>query len=198
LLSDQNRAFAAFAIAFVVMIVEFVAGFYAKSMALVSDACHMLIHAFAYGIVVWALLSSPRNERKEACAALVNGIILLSMVVYIFFSASYRFFHPENVSWKTIMIVAPIGLFVNFLQFAALRHGDRKNVGIKSAIAHVIGDMLVSVGVIFGGIVIYFTKWSKFDSIVAFCVGFVILKYGIEVVRDSLKVLKRLKYKTPT
>jgi cobalt-zinc-cadmium efflux system protein len=174
------------------MAIEFLAGFLARSISLVSDAGHMFVDAFALGcaFVAACICAANKKSRSETYAALINGIVLGLMAVFILKSSLNRFFHPVEIKYQLMIIVAAIGFLVNLLQFLIMRKGNIENINIRGAFLHIISDGLSSVGVIIGGIVIYFTGWYKIDSVLGFIIGIAIFRYGFRLIRDSIKILK--------
>ena len=190
--SDKNRLLAALILCLSMMTIEFLAGFLAKSISLVSDAGHMLVDAFALGCAFAAacIYAANKKSRSETYAALINGIVLGLMAVFILGSSFNRFLHPVEIKYQLMIIVAAIGFLVNLLQFLIMRKGNIENINIRGAFLHIISDGLSSMGVIIGGIVIYFTSWYKIDSVLGFIIGIAIFRYGFCLIRDSIKILK--------
>lgn len=174
------------------MTIEFLAGFLAKSISLVSDAGHMFIDAFALAcaFVAACMCIANKKNRSEIYVALINGIVLGLMAVFILKSSFNRFFNPVEIKYQLMIIVATIGFLVNLLQFLIIRKGNIDNINIKGAFLHIISDGLSSIGVIGGGIIIYFTSWYKIDSVLGFIIGIAIFRYGFCLILDSIKLLK--------
>ncbi len=188
---DKNRLLAAFLICVGMMIVEFAAGIISKSVALTSDALHMMVDASALGCSFWAAKVVHKHKKAEVCAALVNGIFLITMSVFLLNSASHRFICPVAIQCGLMIVAAALGFLANIIQFLILRYGDRENINIRGAILHVVSDALSSVSVIAGGIVIYFTNWYIIDSILGCVIGLAVFRYGIILTRDSINLLRK-------
>lgn len=178
-------------------VVEVVAGFWSNSLALISDAGHMVTDSTALGLALLAQVISKRPPsakhsfgfgRAEALAAFVNGLVMLAVIFWIGFEAVQRFFKPVAVQGGTVFIVAAIGLFVNLIVAWVLSH-DKQNLNIKAALVHVMGDLLGSVAAIMAGAVIYFTGWFPIDPLLSIFVSLLILKSTVSVLRQSYHFL---------
>ncbi|ENH95691.1 cation (Co/Zn/Cd) efflux transporter [Gracilibacillus halophilus YIM-C55.5] len=181
------------------MIVEIIGGLMTNSLALLSDAGHMFSDAFALGLSLFAFklsekASNPQKtfgyKRFEILAAFINGITLLAISIYIFYEAYQRFLEPPNVSPMMIWI-AVTGLIVNIVvAFILMYSGDTEdNLNMRSALLHVFGDLLGSVGAIIAGILILLFGWNFADPIASVIVAVLILMSGYRVTRDSFHVL---------
>jgi cobalt-zinc-cadmium efflux system protein len=182
----------------VVMIAEFVGGLLANSLALLSDAAHMLadVLALLLSIVAFKFSSKPPTNRTtfgfyrlEIFAAQINGGVLVFLSLFIFYEAYQRLMQPEPVKSLLMMIVAGIGLLANAASALALHKSSRKNLNIKAAFLHIMGDLFSSAGVIIGAIVIYVTGWFAVDPILSVMIGLIILKGAYSVVKETAGVL---------
>ncbi|OGP84570.1 MAG: hypothetical protein A2Z08_03910 [Deltaproteobacteria bacterium RBG_16_54_11] len=203
---DQGRAIGGFqkpllialAITLVVMIAEFVGGLLANSLALLSDAGHMLadVLALLLSIVAFRVSSRPPTNkttfgfyRLEIFAAQINGATLVFLALFIFYEAYHRVLQPEPVKSVLMMTVAVVGLVANIASARVLHASSKKNLNVKAAFLHIVGDLLSSIGVIVGGIVIFFTKWFIVDPILSLMIGLIILKGAYSVVKETAAVL---------
>lgn len=177
--------------------VEVAFGFLSNSLALISDAGHMVTDAAALGLALLAQLIAKRPPtaknsfgfgRAEALAAFVNGLIMLAVVGWIVFEAIQRLSHPESVQGAAVMMVASIGLTINIIVAWVLSH-DKESLNTKAALVHVMGDLLGSVAAIISGAVIYYTGWMKIDPILSIFVSLLILKSTIGVLTSSYHFL---------
>ena len=182
----------------VIMVAEVVGGILSNSLALLSDAGHMLTDALALGLSLFAMnlarrpATSTRTygyHRAEIMAALVNGTILILVSVYIFLQAYQRFFETPPVKSPLMLIVAVIGLVANLIGMFLLRRSSRRSINIKAAFWHIIGDTMSSVGVIIAGVIIFFTGWYIADPILAVVIGVVILWGAVRIVKASVDIL---------
>lgn len=197
--TDNKRVlFWSFIAIFTFMIVEVIGGILTNSLALLSDAGHMLSDAAALGLSLFAFKIGERQvthdktygyKRFEIIAAFINGATLIIISLYITYEAVQRFTDPPHVS-ASMMIVAFIGLVVNIVVAWILMRGDSdENLNIKSALTHVLGDLMGSIGAIIAGILIYFFNWNIADPIASILVAVLILITGIRIAKDSLHVL---------
>ena len=177
---------------------ELIAGFMTNSLALLSDAGHMLsdIGALSLSLFAFRMAQRPATlqstygyHRIEILAALFNGLMLWLIVGIIFAAAYGRFFHPPVVDSQGMMIVAVVGLLVNLAAAAILHGGHRHNLNLRGAFLHVISDAVGSVGAIIAGLVMMTTGWYLADPLISFFIGVLILFSSWSLVRDSLSVL---------
>lgn len=180
------------------MIVEVVGGIMTNSLALLSDAGHMLSDAAALALSYVALSIGQRDvtgkktfgyRRFEIFAALINGLTLIALSLYIFYEAIQRFSEPPAVASKGMLIVATLGLLVNIVAAYILQRGDNENLNVKSAFLHVLGDILGSVGAITAALLILFFGWNLADPIASMIVAVLIIISGYHVTRDSFNIL---------
>ena len=182
----------------VIMAVEVVGGLLSHSLALLSDAGHMLTDILALGLGLFAINLARRPatatrtygfHRAEIMAALANGTVLILVSVFIFYEAYHRFYALPTVKSPLMIGVAVVGLVANAISVMLLRRGSKGSINVRAAFWHVIGDTLSSVGVIIAGIIIYFTGFSIADPILAVVIGFVILWGAVGIVRESTNIL---------
>ena len=181
-----------------IFIVEIIGGFLTNSLALLSDAGHILGDLFALGLS-WAALwvsTFPPNERKtygyhrtEVLAALVNATLLVFISLLIFHQAIKRLSHPQPVKSIPMLLVALFGLGINLLVLSILKKGSGVNLNVKSAFFHVWGDMLASVGVILGGVIITLSGYRIVDPLISLFIGGIIFKGAYSVGKESLDIL---------
>jgi cobalt-zinc-cadmium efflux system protein len=196
----KNRSALVFALAItvVIMAVEVVGGLLSGSLALLSDAGHMLTDAGALGLALFALYFSrkPATDertygfyRLEVLSALLNGALLILIAGFIFFEAFQRFFHPRQVDGVLMLAVAAVGLLANLLAAAVLSRGSRENINVKGALFHVLSDAFSSCGVLVGGLVIIFRGYLLIDPIIGAVIGILILRGAFELVTESVDIL---------
>lgn len=181
------------------MIVEVIGGILTNSLALLSDAGHMLSDAAALGLSLFAMKLGERKatlsktygyKRFEIIAAALNGLTLILISIYIFFEAYQRFLNPPEVQSLGMLTISVIGLIVNIIAAWILMRGDKdENLNVRSAFLHVLGDMLGSVGAITAALLIYFFNWGMADPIASIAVAILITISGWRVTKDSFHVL---------
>lgn len=180
------------------MVVEFVGGFWSGSLALVSDAGHMLTDVLAIGLSLFAIkfASTPANGKKtygfyrlEILAALANGVTLILLSGYIFFEAWQRFRAPAEIKSTMMIAVALVGLAVNVAGFLILRASSKHNLNVRGAFLHIVGDLLSSVAVVIGGVIIRLTGWTMIDPALGVLIALVILKGAYDLIKESVDIL---------
>lgn len=192
------------AISFVIitlyMIVEASGGFLTNSLALLADAGHMLSDSISLGIALLAFKLGEKvadygktygYKRFEILAAVLNGVTLVLIALYIFYEAISRFQTPREIATTGMLIIATIGLLVNILvAWIMMRGGDVKdNLNMRGAYLHVISDLLGSVGAIAAALLIIFFGWNWADPLASVVVAALVLRSGYLVTRSSLHVL---------
>lgn len=182
------------------MIVEIVGGFFANSLALLSDGLHMFSDTISLGVALIAFIYAEKNatstktfgyKRFEVLAALFNGITLLIISGVIIIEAIRRFFDPIKVQSTEMFIISVIGLIVNIIiAMIMFKSGDTShNLNMRGAFIHVLGDLLGSLGAIIAAILIYLFNFTIADPIASILVSIIILKSTISISRSSLNIL---------
>lgn len=180
------------------LVAEFAAGILLNSLALLSDAAHMFTDAAALGIALAAIHIGKRPpdklrtygyERFEILAAAFNAMLLFAVAMYILFEAVQRFIHPVEVQSVGMIWVASLGLVINFISMRLLTGGKDKSLNLKGAYLEVWSDMLGSIGVIAGALIIYFTHWVWVDTLVAVGIGLWVLPRTWVLLKESLNLL---------
>jgi len=196
--TNRKALWAAIGITAIVMVVEVIGGYLANSLALLSDAGHMLTDVMALLLSLVALQLAVRPPsltktfglyRMEILAALINGTTLILIAVYILYEAYQRFRSSVVVESRIMLLVAAVGLVANGLAAWAMMRTNRENLNIRGAYLHILGDALSSLGVIGGGLVIYYTGWFIVDPIISVGICLVILRGAFVLVKDSVNIL---------
>lgn len=195
---SERRLFWAMLLTGGFMIAEIVGGILSGSLALIADAGHMLTDAASLALA-WLAFRAARwpvddkrsygYHRFQVLAAFVNGLTLLAIVAWIGVEAIRRLVAPVEVLGKPMLIVAALGLLVNLIAFMVLHRGDRQNLNLRGAVAHVVGDMLGSVAAIAAALVILTTGWTPIDPLLSILVALLILRSGWDIVRRSGHIL---------
>jgi cobalt-zinc-cadmium efflux system protein len=195
--SNQNLLLIALVLTLGFSGVEGAAAYFANSLALISDAGHMVTDAAALGLALLAQIisrrpPSPKHSfgfgRAEALAAFVNSIVMLALVVWIVVEAISRFYDPHKVDGLTVTVVAAIGLLMNIVVAWVLSR-DKKSVNTRAALVHVMGDLLGSIAALIAGLVIQLTGWMPIDAILSILVSLLILKSTISILHESYHFL---------
>ncbi|WP_085991398.1 cation diffusion facilitator family transporter [Oceanobacillus senegalensis] len=181
------------------MIVEAIGGFLTNSLALLSDAGHMLSDAVSLGVGFLAFTLGERvanhnktygYKRFEILAAVFNGVTLILISIYIFYEAYKRFAAPPEIASMGMLIIASLGLLVNVIVAWILMRGDtEENLNLRAAFLHVIGDLLGSVGAVTAALLIMFFGWSWADPVASIVVAILVLVSGWRVSKDAVHVL---------
>ena len=189
-----------FLIIFTFMLIEVAGGFLTNSLALLSDAGHMLSDAAALGLSLFAFKFGERKgnlqktfgyKRVEILAATINAVTLIVIAVFIIIEAARRLQNPPEVATVGMLIVSALGLLVNIIAaWYMLRGGDvRENVNMRGAYLHVLGDALGSVGAITAALAMMWFGWGWADAAASVLVAALIVKSGWGVLKDSLNIL---------
>lgn len=182
------------------MVIEAIGGFITNSLALLSDAGHMLSDSLALAIALLAFkfgekaVSTGKTygyRRFEILAATLNGLTLIGISLYIFYEAIERFANPPEVATVGMLIISTIGLLINILvAWIMLRGGDTENnLNMRGAFLHVISDMLGSVGAIAAALLMMSFGWGWADPLASVIVAVLVLRSGYMVSKSSLHVL---------
>ena len=181
------------------MILEFVGGWITNSLALISDAGHMLTHLLALGLSYAAIWLASRDSgpeysfgfyRSETLAALLNCFFLVAISIWILWEAYQKILHPGSIAVVQMLIIAAIGLGVNLATAALLNQAHPENDrNIKGAFLHTLSDTLSSVGIVIGAIIIYYTGLVLIDPLLSVLITVLILAWVYSLARSSIRVL---------
>ncbi|MBD3213097.1 MAG: cation diffusion facilitator family transporter [Candidatus Lokiarchaeota archaeon] len=195
---EKKRLIISLVITVSVMIVEILGGFFANSIALITDAGHMFTHAFAISISLFAIYLAQKPTchhrtfgmyRAEVLAAFINGLFLLVMVGFIIFEAIERLLNPVDIEIIYMIFIALIGLSVNLISILILQGSRDKDLNVKGVFYHMIGDAISSVGVVVAAIIIYYTGFSFLDPLIGFLIAGLIISWSINILGDSGRIL---------
>ena len=174
-------------------VVEVITGVLSHSLALISDAGHMVTDAAALALALMAQLIAKRPPsarlsfgfvRAEALAAFVNSLAMLALVAWIAYEAVKRLLDPHPVAGGIVLVVAALGACCNIAVAYVLSRGSQ-GINTRAALVNVMGDLLGSVAAIVAGAVIYFTGWNQIDPILSIFVSLLILKTTWGILRES-------------
>ena len=196
--TETLRLKLALAISCIYFFAELIGGFLTNSLALLSDAGHMLsdIAALALSLFAFRIAKRPATvsstygyHRAEILAALFNGLTLWLIVGVIFTAAYNRFLDPPAVASYGMLIVASLGLLVNVVAGAVLYGSHHHNLNLRGAFLHIVSDALGSVGAIAASLIMLFTGWYVADPVISILIGLLILHSSWNLVKESLSVL---------
>jgi len=179
-------------------LVELVGGWVTNSLALMTDAMHMLSDVGALGLTLFALWIGARPAsasktfgyyRAEILAALVNGVVLWVVVIFIVREAWERLSEPQPVMGPGLVVIALAGLAVNVFVARRLRGHSHGSLNLRGAYLHVLSDLLGSIGAVVAGLVIVTTGWTLVDPLVSVGIAVLILFSSWQLVREAVDVL---------
>lgn len=181
----------------VILVVEVVGGIASNSLALLSDAGHVLTDLLALGLTWFGLAQERRDPtprmtygyyRVSLLIAVVNALLLSGVSVYIFYHAYLRLQAPPQVQGPIMLAVALVGLAANVAVMVILRPYQGRNLNIRSAFLNVVGDALASAAVVAGGVIILVTGFYVIDPLLSILVGVLIIIGAWGILRESLPV----------
>ncbi|MGH9210813.1 MAG: cation diffusion facilitator family transporter [Acidimicrobiales bacterium] len=196
----KGRLLAALALLATFMLVEAVAAFATRSLALLSDAGHMLTDVVGLAMALAAIHVADRAGqetgqrtfglyRLEILAALANAALLVLVGAYVVVEAVRRLTDPADVLGAPMLVVAVLGLVANVVAFTLLRSGSRESLNVEGAYLEVVADLLGSVGVIVAAIVLQLTGWDWVDPVVGVAVGLFILPRAWRLGGEAVRIL---------
>lgn len=205
-LSEQNfrggrarkRLKFAVAITGIIFLVELAGGWLSGSLALIADAGHMATDLFALLISYLAIKFSAKPStrqrsygyfRLEIIAALINGVILCIMALFIIIEAWKRISLPKEIETIEMLSFGMIGLAANVINALFLRKEKDNNVNVKAAYIHILSDLAGSVGVVGGAILIQLTGWMILDSLISFFIALLIVRSALNIIKEAVNVL---------
>lgn len=188
----------AFALTAIILLVELGGGILSHSLALLSDAGHVLTDIFALGLAWFATVQAERPadagktygyHRVGILTALANAITLILIVGAIAYEAYSRFQHPQTVTPWMMFVAAAVGIAVNLYIGFSLRAEGGENVNVRAAMLHVFGDVGASVGVIVGGLIILVAHWYPVDPLISLFIAALIAWGAWNILRETLDIL---------
>jgi len=180
------------------MIAEAFGGFYTNSLALISDAVHMLTDTAALSLSLFAFMMSSKPAtahrtygflRLEILAAFINGIFLVLLSCVIMWGAWDRFNNPVEIKSVEMFWISTGGLIFNLVGAWLLTHGNHAHPNMRGALFHVLADALGSLGAMIAGLLIYFYGWTKADPIVSVIIALIIIASSFRLILDTAHVI---------
>jgi len=193
----RNSLRLAFFLTLIILIAEVVGGLLANSLALLSDAGHVVTDIFALGLAWFATVQAerPPNARKTfgyhrvgILAAMVNAVTLIVIAFAILLEAVQRFQHPEKVQPQIMLLAAGIGIVINLIIGFGL-FKEASNLNVRAAMLHVFGDVGASAGVIVAGVIILFTGWTFVDPLLSVGIAVLIAIGAWRILRETTDIL---------
>jgi cobalt-zinc-cadmium efflux system protein len=197
--ADADRGRLALALGLIVafLAVEVAVGIVAHSLALLSDAGHMLTDAaaIAFSLVAIGLASRPAKgamtfglRRVEILSAQANGVTLLVLAAFITYEAIHRLFDPPAVRAWLILIVALVGVLVNLAAAATLARANRRSLNIEGSFQHIVTDLYGFIGTAVAAAVILLTGFQRADPIVSLLIAALMTRSGLSLVKASGRI----------
>ena len=187
----------AFFLSLLILAAELAGGLISHSLALLSDAAHVLTDIFALGLAWFATAQAerPANARKTfgyhrvgILAALINALTLILITIWILFEAIQRFQRPEPIQPLVMFLSAGVGIAVNlYIGFGLQKEGD--NLNVRAAALHVFGDVGASVAVIVAGLIILLTGWTPADPLLSIGIAGLIAVGAWRILRETTDIL---------
>lgn len=196
--SISLRLITAILLTTVTLVAEVIGGIWTNSLALLSDAAHVFLDLFALLLSLGAirLATLPASEtrtfgfhRAEVLASLINGITIFLIAGGILYEAWGRLMQPEKVNSLPMLSIATVGLIMNLLSASALHEHSHDDLNVRSAFLHVIGDAAASVGVIVGGVIMYYSNWYVLDALISIGIGCIVFYGAWRVLREAVHIL---------
>lgn len=196
---DADRRYLAGALALIVafMVAEVVVGILVGSLALVTDAGHMLTDAAAVALALVATRLATRPaagsytfglKRAEILSAQANGVTLLVLVVFFCYEAVRRLVTPPDVAGVPVVVTALAGVVVNLVVVVLLRRASRRSLAVEGAFQHILNDLFAFVGTAIAGAAVWLTGWTRADAVAALVVAALMAKAGYGLIRESGRV----------
>ncbi|WP_020417769.1 cation diffusion facilitator family transporter [Amycolatopsis sp. ATCC 39116] len=193
------RLAAALGIGLAFLLLEVVVGVVTGSLALISDAGHMLTDVLGLAMALTAIVLARRSGptyrrtfglyRAEVLAALANAVLLFGVAGYVIFEAVERLANPPEVPGLPVLLVAVAGLAANLVAFALLRDGSKESLNLRGAYLEVLADLIGSVGVLVSGVITLTTGWRYADALIGVAIGLFVLPRTFTLARRALRIL---------
>jgi cobalt-zinc-cadmium efflux system protein len=180
------------------VIFEAAAGYFANSLALLTDAAHNLTDVIALGLSWFAIriTTQPANAQKTygyhragILVALLNSTTLILISLGIFYEAYQRFISPQEVQSGILIVVGLIAVVINLVTALLVHRGSESDLNLRSAFVHLMGDVLSTIGAVVAGVIIYFTGANWLDPFVSVLIGILILYNAWGILRDAIDIL---------
>jgi cobalt-zinc-cadmium efflux system protein len=195
--ADGRYLGAALALILAFMVVEVVAGVFASSLALISDAGHMLTDAAAIGLALFAarLATRPARgnltyglRRVEILSAQANGITLALLALWFGYAGIRRLIHPADVEGGLVVGTAVVGIALNLVTVWLLGRANRRSLNVEGAFQHVLTDLLAFIATAVAGLVVMLTGWGRADAVAALFVAVLMARASWSLVQASWRV----------
>lgn len=198
--ADADRRWLAGALAVITafMVGEVVVGFIARSLALLSDAAHMLTDAASIALALWAIRLAARPaegrmtygwKRVEILSALANGVTLLVLAGWLGYEAIGRLVHPPAVTGMLVLVTALVGVVINVAATWMISRANRASLNVEGAFQHILNDLFAFIATAVAGLIIVSTGFARADAIATLVVVALMVRAGVGLVRAASLVL---------
>ena len=193
----RTKLKSAFFATLLILAVELIGGAFANSLALLSDAGHVLTDVAALGLAWFAAVQAQKSptlsktygyHRTGILAALANSLTLIMIAFVILYEAFQRFQNPQPVESTIMYLSAGVGMIINLAIAFGFRGGEN-NLNVRSALLHVLGDAAASAGVIIGAVIMQLAHWYVIDPIISVLIAFLIAWSAWKIVKETLHIL---------
>lgn len=182
----------------VLTIAELFGGWFSGSLSLLSDALHNLNDVLSIVISWFAVkMAEKKHDKKNTfgyrratiIAAVINATLLIIMSLFLFREAYFKFIQPEKINGLLVIVIASIGLILNAVAVYLLHKSSGDDLNMRAVYLHFLSDALSSVGVMVGGVVIYYFDAYWIDPLLTVLIGIYILKESYEILKESANIL---------
>ncbi|MFI6585873.1 cation diffusion facilitator family transporter [Embleya sp. NPDC050493] len=195
--ADRRYLTAALVLIGAFIVVEVTVGILASSLALITDAGHMVTDAFAIGLALVAMRLAARPargrwtygfKRAEILSAQINGITFLVLAVWFSYEAVRRLISPPDVEGSLVIVTAAVGIVINVLAAWLISRANRSSLNVEGAYQHILNDLWAFIATLISGVVVLTTGFARADAIASLIVAALMLKSGIALVRESWRI----------
>jgi cobalt-zinc-cadmium efflux system protein len=195
--ADRRYLTAALVLIGAFIVIEVTVGILAGSLALITDAGHMVTDAFAIGLALVAMRLAARPargrwtygfKRAEILSAQINGITFLVLAVWFVYEAVRRLINPPEVEGGLVIVTAAIGIVINVIAAWLISRANRTSLNVEGAYQHILNDLWAFIATLVSGIVVLSTGFVRADSIASLVVAALMLKSGVTLVRESWRI----------
>ncbi|WP_433670529.1 cation diffusion facilitator family transporter [Nocardia sp. CA-136227] len=195
--SDKRWLAGALAVIVVFLLGEVVVGLVAQSLALLSDAAHMLTDAASIVLALWAIRLAARPaagrmtygwKRAEILSAQANGLTLLGLAGWLTYEAIRRLIDPPDVTGGLVLVTALAGIVVNVLASWMISKANRTSLNVEGAYQHILNDLFAFIATAVAGLIIMLTGFARADGIATLIVVVLMVKAGVGLVRASGRI----------
>lgn len=181
-----------------ITVAQIIGGIFSGSLALISDALHNFSDVLNLVFSLYANKLSKRKaslnhtfgyKRAELIAAFVNASALIIVALFLIYGAIGRFFEPQTIQSNLVIWLSLFGILVNGMSALLLKNDAKHNINMKSAYLHLFTDMLASIGVLIGGLLMKYFGWYWIDSVLTILIAIYLIIVGLDLVKTSTKIL---------